>query len=56
MKKKRFDTQPVFLIKDDVREKSTKRTLAEEADASEVLKKVSEDGWTDSVRKSRDGR
>jgi predicted nucleic acid-binding protein len=56
MKKKRFDTQPVFLTKDDVREKSTKKTLAEEANASEILKKVGEDKWTDSVRKSRDER
>jgi len=44
------------VLEDERREKSTKKILAEAAKASEILKKVSEDEWTDSVRKSRDER
>jgi len=43
-------------LEDEVRERSTKRILAEAAEASKVLKKVSEEDWTDSIRKSRDER
>jgi len=44
------------VLKDEVREKSTKKILGEASKASEILKKVREDDWTDSVRKSRDER
>jgi predicted Holliday junction resolvase-like endonuclease len=43
-------------LEDEVREKSTMKVLAEAAKASEILKKVSEENWTDSIRKSRDER
>jgi len=41
-------------LEDEVREKSAKKLLAEAAKASGILKKVSEEDWTESVRKSRD--
>jgi hypothetical protein len=43
-------------LEDEVRERSTKKLLAEASRASEILKKVSEKGWRDTVRNSRDER
>lgn len=43
-------------LEDEVREKSRKKILEEAARASEILKKVSEEDWTDSIRKGRDER
>jgi len=43
-------------LEDEVRERSTKKILAEASRASEILKKVSEEDWTDAVRKGRDER
>jgi hypothetical protein len=43
-------------LQDEVRERSMRKLLAEASRASEILKKVSEEDWTDSVRKSRDER
>jgi len=43
-------------LEEEVRERSAKNTLAEAVKAAKILKKVSEEDWTDSVRKSRDER
>ena len=43
-------------LENEVRERSTKKVLAEASKASEILKKVSEKDWTDAIRKSRDER
>jgi len=43
-------------LEEEVRERSAKNILAEAVKAAKILKKVSEEDWTDSVRKSRDER
>ena len=43
-------------LEDEVRERSMKITLEEASRASAILKKVSEEGWTEAIRKGRDER
>jgi hypothetical protein len=43
-------------LENEVREKSTRKILIEASNASRILKKVSDEHWTDAIRKSRDER
>jgi hypothetical protein len=54
----RLGIKPSVVIKraleNEVKEQSTKKILGEAFEASKILRKVSEEDWTESVRKSRD--
>jgi hypothetical protein len=43
-------------LEDEVRERSRKKILEKASTASQIVKKFSEEDWTDSIRKSRDER